>query len=304
MRLPYEASLVKTVWLASYPKSGNTWARMLLANLRAVDAPVDINNLPLRGGMSSARAAFDFATFLDSGLLSHEEIDRLRPAALAHIASYDDDALLDARDGEAGDGNAIRYGKSHDAYTLNDRGTAVMGGAAAASAAVLIVRDPRDVAPSLAHHNGSDIDTAIAFMNDPAAAFCGHRDRQPNQLRQMLPGWSGFNASWLDQTDIPLHLLRYEDMRRDPPSALTGLLAFAGQSEDAETIARAARFADFEQLREQEQASGFREGPRGNFFRRGIAGGWRDELTAAQARSIEATHGAMMDRLGYAPDSV
>ena len=44
------------------------------------------------------------------------------------------------------------------------------------------------------------IDEAITFMGDSDAAFCGQRDRQPNQLRQLLPRWSGYNASWFDQT--------------------------------------------------------------------------------------------------------
>ena len=50
--------MTRTIWLASYPKSGNTWFRMLVANLSAKDGkPVDINDLPERGGIASARAA-------------------------------------------------------------------------------------------------------------------------------------------------------------------------------------------------------------------------------------------------------
>ena len=55
-------------WLASYPKSGNTWLRMLIANLLATDGPVDINHWPERGGIASARAPFDHLTLIDSGL--------------------------------------------------------------------------------------------------------------------------------------------------------------------------------------------------------------------------------------------
>ena len=36
-----------------------------------------------------------------------------------------------------------------------------------------------------------------------------------------------------------------------------------------------------------------------SFFRRGEAGGWRDELTPDQATRIEADHASMMRRLGY-----
>ncbi len=45
-----------TVWLASYPKSGNTWFRMLVANLSAAGGkPADINDLQERSGIASAR---------------------------------------------------------------------------------------------------------------------------------------------------------------------------------------------------------------------------------------------------------
>lgn len=49
--------MTRTIWLASYPKSGSTWFRTLVANLSAQDdKPVDIHNLPESGGIASARA--------------------------------------------------------------------------------------------------------------------------------------------------------------------------------------------------------------------------------------------------------
>ena len=100
-----------------------------------------------------------------------------------------------------------------------------------------------------------------------------------------------------------MHLLRYEDLQADTAGALRRMLDFSGRPASDEQIRRAAAFADFAQLRQQEQSKGFREAPRphtgGNFFRRGTAGGWRDELTAGQSARIEASHAAMMRRLGY-----
>ena len=62
----------------------------------------------------------------------------------------------------------VRFVKAHDAYTLTPTGEPLLAGARGADAAIVIVRDPRDVAPSLANHNGTGIDEAIAFMNDDA----------------------------------------------------------------------------------------------------------------------------------------
>ena len=140
-------------------------------------------------------------------------------------------------------------------------------------------------------------------MNDAQAAFCAETERQHNQLRQQLLGWSGHVASWLDQADIPVLLVRYEDMQADAAGELRRVLDFAGRAAGEDEIARAVAFANFAQLRQQEQEKGFREAPRphagGSFFRRGEAGAWREELNAEQVARIEAAHAPMMRRLGY-----
>jgi len=293
--------VTRTIWLASYPKSGNTWFRMLVANLSANDGkPVDINDLPERSGIASAREAFDHVMLIDSGLLTHDEIDCLRPRLYEEFARGAEDDEYDV----AEDAPPVRFVKVHDAYTLTPNGEPLLAGRRGADGAIVIVRDPRDVAPSLANHYRFSIDEAVAFMNDRNAGFCTKTLRQHIQLRQKLPGWSGHIASWLDQTDIPVHLIRYEDMNADTAGTLGRALAFAGRAAADEAIRRAVAFADFAELRLQEQDKGFRETPArpgGLFFRRGEVGGWRDELSAEQVARIEAAHAPMMRRLGYEP---
>ena len=291
--------MTRTIWLASYPKSGNTWFRMLVANLAATDKPIDINNLPERGGIASARGPLDHLTLIDSGLLTHDETDRLRPRVYEALKRGAPDDEYDV----AEEVERVRFVKCHDAYTYTADGEPLLGGGKGADGAILIVRDPRDVAPSLANHSRTTLDAAIDFMNDAAAAFCGKTNRQANQLRQQLRGWSGHTESWLTQRDIPIHLVRYEDMKADTASTLRRALAFAGREASEADIARAVAFADFSELKRQENEIGFREAPprtANGFFRRGEAGAWRDELTAEQVARIEAAHAPMMHRLGYA----
>ncbi len=317
----------RTIWLASYPKSGNTWFRMLLANLGR-ETPVDINDLTGRGGIASARKWFDEVMLFPSGLLTHDECDRIRPRVYEAIARREEDRLDGASPGVASLGVAsldgagpdgadpedegawigdVRFVKTHDAWTRSEDGQALLGGRGAAEGAILIVRDPRDVAPSLAGHNRQTIDDTIRFMSRDDAAFCDREDRQPNQLRQQLGDWSGYHRSWLVQTELPVHVVRYEDMKTDICEVLTRALAFAGRVVPAARIRQAARFADFAQLQMQERAHGFREGPRPRlgttpslFFRRGEVGGWRSDLTTGQTAAIEAMHGEVMARFGYA----
>jgi aryl sulfotransferase len=295
--------LSDVVWLASYPKSGNTWFRMLVANLRQ-DKPVDINDLPDSVGIASARTWFDGIMLFPSGLLTHEEVDRLRPQV--HRAMAADLVPADPEDQTETRLGAKRFIKTHDAYTYTVDGEPLLGGGAAAGCAILIVRDPRDVATSLAHHIGRTVDQAIDFMGSDDSSFSGRRDRQTPQLRQRLPTWAGYNTGWIEQADIPVQVVRYEDLKADTPGVLRRALAFAGVEVSEAECEDAARFADFDALKQQEIEKGFREvaraGPNGRFFRRGVAGGWRDELTPAQIARIEGDQAVMMKHFGYHPD--
>ena len=293
--------MIPTIWLASYPKSGNTWFRILVANLWSnSDSPVDINLIESTDPIASARNPFDQQTLIDSSLMTNDEIDRLRPATYAYAASGE--TLADPEDPCF----PVRFVKTHDAYALTGSGEPVMAGARGAAGAILFVRDPRDVAPSFAHHMHCSIDQAISRMGDVDFCLASSSDRLDRQFRQRLLGWSGFVHSWLDQRDIPIHLIRYEDMLADTAATLLAALRFAGAEPDQAQLDRAIAFASIDELRRQEAESGFREAPRkvSSFFRRGTAGGWRDDLSHNQVAQIERDHGIMMDRLGYSRSAV
>ena len=116
--------------------------------------PVDINDLPERGGIASARGPFDYLTLIDSGLLTHDEIDCLRPRVYEELARGAQDDEYDKPE----DVPPVRFVKVHDAYTLTPKGEPLLAGRRGADGAIVIVRDPRDVAPSIANHNRVDID--------------------------------------------------------------------------------------------------------------------------------------------------
>jgi hypothetical protein len=237
---------------------------------------------------------------IDSDLLTADEIDRLRPRVYEALAQS-----LEEEPEDAGQTPDLEFVKTHDAYTLTSAGEPLLAGARGAKAAILIVRDPRDMVASLASHNQSTLDEAISLMNDPAAALCAKPDRVPRQFRQITLDWSGYAASWLDQRDIPLHLVQYEAMQRDTAATFAAAMAFAGQPISLEDAARAARLADFSQLQALEREQGFGEKPprAEAFFRKGRMGAWREELTAEQVERIETAHAPMMAQLGYALSS-
>lgn len=292
------------IWLASFPKCGNTWARLLLANLAAEEAR-GINTIGTGDGIASSRQRFDDTCLIASGLLTHEECDAMRPSLYRHLAERGGRRTA-AEQGADDPLGAWQWIKTHDAWTCTTGGEPLLGDGAIARAAVLIVRDPRDVVASLANHNGQTLEEAAAMMADSDSAFAGRSDRQPLQLRQRLLGWSGYYRSWIEQDAVPVHVLRYEDLQAGAADALGGVLAGLGIAVEAARLERAAHWSAFERVQAQEAESGFQEAPvklgTGRFFRSGRSGGWREELSESLRLRIERDHAAMMARFGYLPE--
>jgi hypothetical protein len=285
---PRQAHLARPlVWLASYPKSGNTWTRILLANFlrESVDDDAQEDRIALTGSISSDRVLFDNATGLPSSDLTAAEIDLLRPGAYRAMAA--------GRDG-------ARFIKAHDAYQLNAAGEPIFP-AEATRGAVLLVRHPMDVAVSFAHHVGAE---SMAFMvrslGNPEHVMAGEGKRQ---IHQRTGGWSGHYLSWTRQDAIPLIVVRYEDMLADTAAQLVRILDFLGipGSGDRARIDRAVALSRFDRLQELETREGFAEIPvkAQRFFRSGRAGEGIEQLPPRLRQRILDEHGPVMAELGY-----
>ena len=272
-------------WLASYPKSGNTWLRLMLSSLERGGVAPDFSVSAGFAPIASGRHAFDEALGVASSDLTEDEITCLRPRLYEIQAAEAAQPLLR---------------KVHDAWTLTPAGEPLFPPAATLGA-VYLVRDPRDIAASLANHSGLDLDRAIAILGNPELTFARSRHRLDAQLPHRLLNWSGHVESWLLAPIPPPLLLRYEDMLDDPLAALRRVIAHLGWSAEDVVLRRAVAATRFDALRQAEEHNGFRGRPRQSkrFFRRGQAGGWRDELSADQAARINADHAAVMRRLGY-----
>lgn len=276
-------------WLASYPKSGNTWFRAFLCNLlSAAEQPVSINELG-SGVIASSRRWLDDALGVDSAELYPDEVDGLRPAVYRWKAQHE----------------ALAYHKIHDACLPNAAGELIPAPDAAAGS-VYIVRNPLDVAPSLANHLGRSLDQAIDFMASAESGLGRSRRGFSLQVAQRLSSWSGHVQSWLDGAGPRLLVIRYEDMLADGPATFAAAARFLGLPDDSQRIERAIRFSDFRLLAAQEGESGFKERPKvaARFFRRGEKGAWRDTLGPDQVRRVVAAHGPMMARFGYLDEAL
>jgi hypothetical protein len=161
--------------------------------------------------------------------------------------------------------------------------------------AILIVRDPRDVAVS-------------EFRWFARGGYEGDLD---TFLRSWLEGGLSLFGSWADNTRFwldrhhadRLHVVRFEDLRTDPFVRTRDALAFAGASADDAAVRAAVEGNTIERSREKEARAGaedvkqHRTGER--FVGEGAVEAWRTKLTDEQTRRVESHANDLLARLGY-----
>ncbi len=163
-----------------------------------------------------------------------------------------------------------------------------------------LVRNPRDVALSLAGLLDKTVDEAISRMEMSDLVMGRSLHGQKEALPNLWGSWSQNVESWLATEPFPVHVVRYEDLRRDTAGFFAGMLKALGVEPDDGHLAAAVAATDLASLRHQEDTKGFKERPsRHRFFGDGRVGGWRDRLTFDEVQRIEAIHGQTMRKLGY-----
>ena len=272
-------------WLASYPKSGNTWFRLIVTQLlMGPDSPVDLNTIQ-SGMIASSREWMDVSLGFESALLTHDEIDCLRPEAYRWLHRQL---------------KRVDYHKIHDAYTYLPNGDPLIPPDGCLGA-LYLVRNPLDVAISFANHQGCSIDNAIEMMNNPEMAFCKRTNTQYPQVRQKLLSWSDHVKSWRQAPNIPVQFIRYEDMLSDSLATFSKAMQFLKIETPPEAIKKAIDATHISKLQTLESETGFNEKPPKleRFFRKGISGDWKTTLTPQQIQRIINDHGEVMQTLGY-----
>lgn len=276
------------IWLASYPKSGNTWLRAFIHNvMRNPSQPYDINRLDDLVASGSARQWYDAAHGTSTGELDEEALLQLRPRAHALIARRSPDDTFVKTHSRSG---------QHAGISLTSPSLS--------AGAIYIVRNPLDVAISAADHFGVSIDKMIEAMADRQFRTAADTSHVP----EYIGDWSSHVEGWTAVPDRRLLVLRYEDLLSAPRREFGRLCTFFGLRPPPERLERAIRFSSFNTLKAQEGAAGFKErAPHAKaFFRSGTANSWQAILTDRQVERICADHATTMQRFGYpaAPESI
>lgn len=271
-------------WIASYPKSGNTWVRAFLENyLRNGSAPVDINSLhEASQAEASAFRYVPYAQGRNTTELSLEEVCAIRPLVHSDMAR---------------EAPGTRFVKTHN-FLGSYRGYPLHT-PAVTSGAIYVVRNPLDVAVSVARYFALSADEAIDFMAQQMTGTPMEHDHVP----QLITSWSNHVESWTGVPDEKTLVLRYEDLVAKPVKAFQKVVAFIGMPRDRARLDKAVRFSSFRELRAQERRRGFveRHEAASSFFRAGRAHQWRDRLSDEQVARVVEDHREQMARYGYVP---
>ena len=271
------------IWLASYPKSGNTWLRSFLCNL-LIDAPepADINKLANFCLGESLRRWYEPHAMAPLETLSAAELARLRPAGQSDMTRAFADSV---------------FVKTHN--HLGSWAGTPLHNMAVTAGAIYVLRNPLDVVVSAHHHFNLSIDETIAMMGRSSAGTLLSATNVP----EIYTDWSGHVRSWTAQPNPQLLVLRYEDLAADPVRNFGTVASFLGLRVSGERLQRAIAHSSFAALKKQEEERGFLERPDAApaFFREGRAEQWRDVLTPEQVKRIVAGHRVQMQRFGYIP---
>ncbi|MGH8191494.1 MAG: sulfotransferase domain-containing protein [Rhodanobacteraceae bacterium] len=274
------------LWLASYPKSGNTWLRAFLANLLADRAvPLKPNELRGYGDAEALAGRFTELAGKPSTTLRADELAALRAPVHALIAQRAQGTQLV---------KTHNFNGSIDGHPLVNWQVS--------SGAIYAVRNPLDVATSMAHHFGLTADEAIERLGDERVASINDE----SFASDFIGSWSSHVKSWADMTArFPgrVIVLRYEDLLEKPEKHFAKAARLIGFGHDKARIGRAVGHAAFRILAALEKKHGFVEAvdEKTVFFNKGRANQWREALSSEQVRRVVNDHREQMQRFRYVP---
>jgi len=273
------------VWIASYPRSGNTFMRLLLANYFNDDEKdFDIN------------ALYDFIP-PDTSTVLWEEFTQGCPvdSDLARIWALRPQFIeFYRRRAKLGDFAGL---KTHTAnVTVNGMASFNFR---SSDRIIYIVRHPLDILLSYSDYNGRDLESAMEIMC--RSGVCVSQGSIGGL--ELRGSWPEHVSSWIDAPPCPLLLIRYEELLHSTAETLRAILAFLGAPIIERRLERAAEASRFDRLREQEAARSFQETPpsarSGRFFREGRSLQWLRELSPALAYRLADHCEQAMERVGY-----
>ena len=276
------------IWLASYPKSGNTLLRSILsAYFYSADGNFKFENLYKISQFPAVHH------FMSLGVNIDDEGEVFKN-------------FINAQDFINKDNGKVKFFKTHSSLCkMHDSNFTDLKNTLGA---IYIVRDPRNVVTSLAHHYNLSIDQATDVMIDKNRLM----DKTLKNCRVFLGSWNFNYNSWKNLLKQNKFLLiKYEDLTNRKKTVLLKIFKYLDllglkSNLDMTKLNKALKTTDFENMKKKEENEMFYEavidsktGKRKNFFNLGPKNNWRALLDKKNKDKIEKNFEKEMLELGY-----
>ena len=277
------------IWLASYPKSGNTFLRSILGTY-----------FFSKDGNFSFDQVYKIAQFPSLFHFNQMNIDinNIEQTMGSYIKVQSNLNLKN---------KSKKFFKTHSAFFDNKSNNSIFSNPENSLGAIYIVRDPRNVITSYAHHYSITVDEAFNQISDKEL-FLKKTNLHPDVF---ISSWSLNYLSW-KKANIPLLLIKYEDLIKNTKEKLIEVFNFfqtLGMSKslyDEKKLDNVIKSTQFKNMQKLEKEIGFDESVMDKktnkkipFFNLGPSNDWRNKLDPNLANKIEKAFSKEMEELGY-----
>ena len=279
------------IWIASYPKSGNTWLRSLISSyFFSQDGVFDQNKLKFID-------QFPIQKYLN--LFSYEK------KIPGETAKY----WIEAQR-KINSEKKIKFFKTHnflgsfDNYEFTNKENTL--------GAIYIVRDPRNVITSLKNHYDINYDDALDFIKSERKFIYDFNKENDYSDFQIISSWENNYQSWKNNKVFPIKFIRYEDLEKETFKVFKNIIEFIGSiTGDKKPFERkkainAINSTSFETLKSLEKNKGFVEQvlsindkKKIPFFYLGPKNNWKKILKKDIQHNIEKNFNQSLKDLNY-----
>ena len=274
------------IWLASYPKSGNTWMWFFIKSYfnppnkkfsinHDKDDPYLLETFPTERGFNELNINYQDFFDISKNWINLQSLINLN--------------------------NKTNYLKTHNAMcTINNNKFTDLNNTLGA---IHIVRDPRDVLVSYSSYKSENIDKTLEILlSNDSYEYSKFNDKF--YKRSLMGSWSSHYNSWKNYKSKETLLVKYEDMVNKSNTTFLKVLNYLKKITKIEIndnkLNRAIDETSFENLKNLEIKEGFKVNPsKKPFFRKGKVGDWKEKLNKDQTQKIERAFKAEMIELGY-----
>jgi len=249
------------IWLASYPKSGNTWLRFFILSLFFGDkGEIDL------GHIKNIEQFPSKSQFTNLGI----NLKDLREISKNWINVQKKINLS----------KKIRFYKTHNTLCRIDNNFFTDQNNTLGT--IYIVRDPRNIITSLTHHYSFNYSDALYYMRDEKSVLMDKSHENDHSNFTYLSSWSKHYRSWIENNDFKILFIKYEDLEKNKIDVFTKIINFINElmNDDSpineKKLLNCIKSTNFNNLKNKELNEGFAEsvyskttGKRINFFNLG-----------------------------------